>query len=436
MNIKHRALPLFLLVLALLLSPAAGAHADTDYKWVRMDGKWYYCSSEGEFLTNWQKIEGVWFYFDENGVMQAGWQKIGGIWYLFSPGGAMQTGWQKVGGKWYYLNGDGVMQTGWLSLGNWYYYLAQSGAMATGWQKIDGQWYLFNSGGGMLTGWQKSGNNWYFMNASGVMATGWQTIGERTYFFADGGVMADCPGEGAMLRGFHVIGGKACAFGQGGALQEDWTSKNVIVIDPGHSSEIPDGKVPLGPGSDEMRDADNYGAVSITNGLHEYELVLDVSLMFRDKLEARGYKVVMVRTTNSGKYSCVDRAKVANDNNAAIFLRVHANAAPKDHSKNGAMTICITKDNEFIPAMYKKSRLLSDLILKNYVAAVGCYNEGVWERDDMIANNWSKVPTTLVELGYMTNEREDPLMQTSAYKQKMVSGLLNGVDAYFKATVK
>ena len=54
----------------------------------------------------------------------------------------------------------------------------------------------------------------------------------------------------------------------------------------------------------------------------------------------------------------------------------------------------------------------------------------------MIANNWSKVPTTLVELGYMTNEREDPLMQTSAYKQKMVSGLLNGVDAYFKATVK
>lgn len=436
MNIKHRALPLFLLVLALLLSPAAGAHADTDYKWVRMDGKWYYCSSEGEFLTNWQKIEGVWFYFDENGVMQAGWQKIGGIWYLFSPGGAMQTGWQKVGGKWYYLNEDGVMQTGWLSLGNWYYYLAQSGAMATGWQKIDGQWYLFNSGGGMLTGWQKSGNNWYFMNASGVMATGWQTIGERTYFFADGGVMADCPGEGAMLRGFHVIGGKACAFGQGGALQEDWTSKNVIVIDPGHSSEIPDGKVPLGPGSDEMRDADNYGAVSITNGLHEYELVLDVSLMFRDKLEARGYKVVMVRTTNSGKYSCVDRAKVANDNNAAIFLRVHANAAPKDHSKNGAMTICITKDNEFIPAMYKKSRLLSDLILKNYVAAVGCYNEGVWERDDMIANNWSKVPTTLVELGYMTNEREDPLMQTSAYKQKMVSGLLNGVDAYFKATVK
>ena len=368
--------------------------------------------------------------------MATGWQKIDGKWYLFGPGGAMQTDWQKVGGKWYYLNEDGVMQTGWLSLGNWYYYLAQSGAMTTGWQKIDGQWYLFNSGGGMLTGWQKSGNNWYFMNASGVMATGWQTIGERTYFFADGGVMADCPGEGAMLRGFHVIDGRACAFGQGGALQEDWTSKNVIVIDPGHSSEIPDGKVPLGPGSDEMRDADNYGAVSITNGLHEYELVLDVSLMLRDKLEARGYKVVMVRTTNSGKYSCVDRAKVANDNTAAIFLRVHANAAPKDHSKNGAMTICITRDNEFVPAMYKKSRLLSDLILKNYVAAVGCYNEGVWERDDMIANNWSKVPTTLVELGYMTNEREDPLMQTSAYKQKMVSGLLNGVDAYFKATVK
>ena len=54
----------------------------------------------------------------------------------------------------------------------------------------------------------------------------------------------------------------------------------------------------------------------------------------------------------------------------------------------------------------------------------------------MMGNNWSKVPTTLIELGYMTNKKEDALMQTAAYQEKMLKGLVNGIDAYFKATVK
>ena len=395
--------------------------------WLNDRGTWYFLDGSGAMKTGWQYVGGKWYFLDGSGAMKTGWQYVGGKWYFLDGSGAMKTGWLKDRGTWYFLDGSGAMKTGWLfDLGTWYL-LDGSGAMKTGWQYVGGKWYFLDGSGAMKTGWLYDQSKWYFLRSDGVMLTGWQTIDGKRYYFNPSGDMAD---------GFRIINGKACYFGSDGALKEDWASKNVIVIDPGHSSQIPDGQVPLGPGSDEMRDADNYGAVSVTNGLHEYELVLDVSLRLKDKLEARGYKVVMVRTTNSGKYSCVDRAKVANDNNAALFLRVHANAAPKDHSKNGAMTICITKDNDFVPAMYKKSRLLSDLILNNYVAAVGCYNEGVWERDDMIANNWSKVPTTLVELGYMTNEREDQLMQTSAYKEKMVNGLLNGIDAYFKATVK
>ncbi len=413
--------------------------------WLYDHGTWYYLDGSGVMQTGWLYDRGTWYYLERSGAMKTGWLYDGGAWYYLTGSGAMKTGWLYDGGAWYYLTGSGAMKTGWLYDGAWYYltssgamktgwlydgawyYLTGSGAMKTGWQYVGGKWYFLDGSGAMKTGWLYDQSKWYYLRSDGAMLTGWQQIGGQRYYLNPSGDMAD---------GFRIINGKACYFGSDGALKEDWASKNVIVIDPGHSSQIPDGQVPLGPGSDEMRDADNYGAVSVTNGLHEYELVLDVSLRLKDKLEARGYKVVMVRTTNSGKYSCVDRAKVANDNNAALFLRVHANAAPKDHSKNGAMTICITKDNDFVSAMYKKSRLLSDLILNNYVAAVGCYNEGVWERDDMIANNWSKVPTTLVELGYMTNEREDQLMQTSAYKEKMVNGLLNGIDAYFKATVK
>ena len=483
MKSKYRILLLVLFLLCVTAMPARSASAASDLStaqidsslhlfvmsaagtgWQYKDGRWYYYDPDGSRHTGWLYDHGTWYYLDGSGVMQTGWLNDRGTWYFLDRSGAMKTGWL-YDGAWYYLTGSGAMKTGWLYDGAWYYltssgamktgwlydrgawyfldrsgamktgwlydgawyYLTGSGAMKTGWQYVGGKWYFLDGSGAMKTGWLYDQSKWYYLRSDGAMLTGWQQIGGQRYYLNPSGDMAD---------GFRIINGKACYFGSDGALKEDWASKNVIVIDPGHSSQIPDGQVPLGPGSDEMRDADNYGAVSVTNGLHEYELVLDVSLRLKDKLEARGYKVVMVRTTNSGKYSCVDRAKVANDNNAALFLRVHANAAPKDHSKNGAMTICITKDNDFVPAMYKKSRLLSDLILNNYVAAVGCYNEGVWERDDMIANNWSKVPTTLVELGYMTNEREDQLMQTSAYKEKMVNGLLNGIDAYFEATVK
>ena len=484
MKSKYRILLLVLFLLCVTAIPGRGAYAAAELSaaqvdsslhlfvmsaagtgWQYKDGRWYYYDPDGSRHTGWLYDGGKWYYLNGSGVMQTGWLYDRGTWYYLERSGAMKTGWLYDGGAWYYLTGSGAMKTGWLYDGAWYYltssgamktgwlydrgawyfldrsgamktgwlydgawyYLTGSGAMKTGWQYVGGKWYFLDGSGAMKTGWLYDQSKWYYLRSDGAMLTGWQQIGGQRYYLNPSGDMAD---------GFRIINGKACYFGSDGALKEDWASKNVIVIDPGHSSQIPDGQVPLGPGSDEMRDADNYGAVSVTNGLHEYELVLDVSLRLKDKLEARGYKVVMVRTTNSGRYSCVDRAKVANDNNAALFLRVHANAAPKDHSKNGAMTICITKDNDFVPAMYKKSRLLSDLILNNYVAAVGCYNEGVWERDDMIANNWSKVPTTLVELGYMTNEREDQLMQTSAYKEKMVNGLLNGIDAYFKATVK
>lgn len=206
--------------------------------------------------------------------------------------------------------------------------------------------------------------------------------------------------------------------------------KKLIVIDAGHQSKGNSALEPNGPGSTKMKAKVSSGTAGVTTGINEYELNLVVTLKLREELESRGYEVLLVRDRNDVNISNVERAMFANNAKADCFIRIHANGS-ENSSVNGTLTICQTSNNPYSASSYKNSYRLSDVILKGILEKTGSVNKGIWQTDTMTGINWSNVPSTIVEMGFMSNPKEDVLLNTGAYQDKIIEGIANGLDDYF-----
>lgn len=207
-------------------------------------------------------------------------------------------------------------------------------------------------------------------------------------------------------------------------------AKKIVVIDPGHQSRGDSSKEPNGPGSTTMKARVTDGTAGVATGVPEYQLNLDVSLLLRDELQKRGYQVEMTRTTNDVNISNKERAEFANEANADIAVRIHANSVD-DSSVRGALTVSPSKENPYVSDLYEESMKLSSCILDAYCAAAGIRKRSCTTDDGMTGINWSTVPVTIVELGFMSNGEEDSLMQDTSVQKKMAEGIADGIDQYF-----
>lgn len=213
--------------------------------------------------------------------------------------------------------------------------------------------------------------------------------------------------------------------------EETKAEGKLIAIDAGHQAKANTAKEPIGPKASKLKMKVTGGTKGVVSGVPEYELALNISLKLEQELLKRGYRVLMIRRTNDVDISNSERAMMANEAKADAFLRIHANGS-KDPKDKGAMTICQTKKNPYNGSLYPLSRALSEHVLNEMSEATGCRKLKIWETDSMSGVNWAKVPTTIIEMGYMTNPEEDTLLTTKEYQVQLVQGIADGVDKFFE----
>lgn len=206
----------------------------------------------------------------------------------------------------------------------------------------------------------------------------------------------------------------------------------LIAVDAGHQGPGQDmsGQEPNAPSSDVMKARLATGTAGTTTGVNEYELTLQVALKLKEELLERGYRVVMTRETHDIDISNIDRCQIAEEAGADIMVRIHANGS-EDCSVSGALTIAPTETNPDTQDIYEDSMRLSRLVIDSYCAATGLGNRDIWITDEMTGINWSNIPVTYLEMGFMTNPGDDQYMCEENNQSIMAAGIADGIDAYF-----
>ena len=174
----------------------------------------------------------------------------------------------------------------------------------------------------------------------------------------------------------------------------------IVVIDPGHGGKDP-------------------GATSVL-GFYEKGINLSVARKVTRLLEQRGLRVKMTRTSDY-YVELEDRAAIANNLNADLFVSIHSDSFPK--SSRRGYTIYIARS-----ASSSSRRAASDIVRS--MSSTGLNSFGVQTAGYHVLTG-TRGPAVLVELGYLSNRREATLLRSSSFQNRLAQAVADGISDYF-----
>ena len=174
--------------------------------------------------------------------------------------------------------------------------------------------------------------------------------------------------------------------------------KSVIILDPGHG------------GAD-------VGATR--NNIFEKDLNLIVAKKVYNLLTKQGLKVEMTRT-NDVNPTLQERCDFSNERKSLIFVSIHTNASVNE-APNGIET----------HFYHDNSIDLSNIIQKHLILETKAVDRGTIKSMFYVINH-TNVPSVLVEMGYISNDKERSQMLTEERQNKTAKAIADGIIEYLK----
>jgi N-acetylmuramoyl-L-alanine amidase len=186
------------------------------------------------------------------------------------------------------------------------------------------------------------------------------------------------------------------------------SSDRLIVIDAGHGGKDP-------------------GAVSPNNN-KEKDINLNVSLKLNEKLTSLGYNTLMIRDTDDF-VDLYERARIANDNYADIFISIHSNSNNNKSIDGIQVLYCPAAKSE---KKEEDDHPLAKIMMEEMTKGTGAKDRGIVQRPGLVVLRETKMPAVLLEIGFLTNPEEEKLITNSDYQNKLVDSIIKGVERYFE----
>lgn len=184
--------------------------------------------------------------------------------------------------------------------------------------------------------------------------------------------------------------------------------KKVIVIDAGHGGKDP-------------------GTIGLS-GNYEKDINLQISEKLAKKLKSSGYKIILTR--DSDEYlDNLSRAELANKKRARVFISIHGNAMEDNSSIDGIQVLYYPNRESTVGDVNNNE--LARIVMESLINGTGAVDKGIIERDDLIVLNQTKMPAILIEYGFLSNEKEEKLLLSEDYQNKVVDSIVNGLEKYF-----
>ena len=209
---------------------------------------------------------------------------------------------------------------------------------------------------------------------------------------------------------------------------DDLLRTYIVCIDPGHQTKGNNDPEPIRPGSGETKVKVTQGTQGVATGKTEYALNLEAGLMLEEILTNLGMEVHMTRSVNDVDISNAERAVMAGEVDADLFVRLHADGST-DPNTRGAH-ILVPDRSHPSPFVVENSKKAAGIILQYLEKDIRLTANPLSYRGDITGFNWSDVPVVLLEMGYMSNPGEDRLMADPDYIRGMMLLLAEGIEAY------